>query len=159
MFDAAQTAPSQAMPSSQCELVSMKILIVEDEVILALSMDEALSDSGHEVVGLARDIAGATKIAAAEKPQLALIDLKLARGASGALLAQYLRERFGIPAIFVSGNPADCKAAGIHGGVLGCLAKPFFPDQLVDAVEVASTMLRRQHPTRVPPNMELYYVM
>jgi DNA-binding response OmpR family regulator len=137
----------------------MKILIVEDEVMLALSMDEALSDAGHEVVGLAREVAAATRIAADSKPDLALVDLKLVRGASGGVLAQYLRERFGIPTVFVSGNPEDCKEIGAPTGVLGCLAKPFFPDQLVDAVDVASTVLRHQSPRRVPPNMELYFIM
>lgn len=137
----------------------MRILIVEDDVMVALSMDESLSEAGHVVVGLAREEVGAMRVAAATRPDLALVDLKLARHASGAVVARHLRERHGIPCVFVSGNPGDCQKVGMQIGVLGCLAKPFTPDELADAVDVASTILQKQNPERVPPNMQLYYLM
>lgn len=137
----------------------MKILIVEDEAMLALSMEETLSELGHLIVGLARDPAAAFRIAAASKPDLALVDLQLARGASGAEVARHLRQRYSIPAVFVSGNPGDCKKVGFHIGALGCLAKPFTPDELADAVDAAFMVLQKQHPERLPPNLELYYVI
>jgi DNA-binding response OmpR family regulator len=137
----------------------MKILIVEDDAMLALSMDEALSEAGHIVVGLARDPTAAFWIAKNSGPDLALVDLTLARETSGAEVARHLRKRFGVPAIFVSGSPGDCKKVGFKIGVLGCLAKPFTPDELVRAVDVAFTITQRQNPERVPPNMELYYVL
>jgi DNA-binding response OmpR family regulator len=137
----------------------MRILIVEDDVMVALSMDETLSEAGHLIVGLAREEVGAMRIAAATRPDLALVDLKLARRASGAVVARHLRERHGIPCVFVSGSPGDCQKIGIQIGVLGCLAKPFAPDELVEAVDVASTILQKQNPERVPPNMQLYFLM
>jgi DNA-binding response OmpR family regulator len=137
----------------------MRILIVEDDVMVALSMDETLSEAGHVIVGLAREEVGAMRVAAATRPDLALIDLKLARRASGALVAQHLRERHDIPCVFVSGNPGDCQKVGVHIGVLACLAKPFTPEELVDAVDVASMLLQKQNPERVPANMQLYYLM
>ena len=57
----------------------MKILIVEDDAMLALSMDEWLTEVGHIVVGLARDPATAFRIAQQARPDLALVDLQLAR--------------------------------------------------------------------------------
>jgi DNA-binding response OmpR family regulator len=137
----------------------MKILIVEDDVMVALSMDEALSDVGHIVVGLARDPAAAFRIVKESRPDLALVDLRLARDTSGAEVARHLRDRYGVPAVFVSGNPGDCKKVGFHIGALGCLAKPFTPDELVEAVGVAYRMTQQQSPERVPVNMELYYVV
>lgn len=127
--------------------------------MVALTMDEMLREAGHLVVGLARDEVGAMQVAAAARPDLALVDLKLARRASGAVVARHLRERHGIPCVFVSGSPGDCQRIGIQIGALGCLAKPFSPEELIDAVDVAATILQKQYPERVPPNMQLYFLM
>lgn len=139
--------------------MGMKILIVEDEAMLALSMDDALTAVGHIVVGLARDPATAFRIARDSRPDLALVDLTLARQTSGADVARHLLKRHGVPAIFVSGSPGDCKKVGFRIGALGCLAKPFMADDLVKAVDVAFRIIQQQQPERVPPNMELYYVV
>ena len=137
----------------------MKILIVEDDVMLALSMDEWLTEVGHIVVGLARDPATAFRIAQLARPDLALVDLKLARDTSGAEVARHLRKRYGVPAVFVSGSPGDCKKIGFNIGALGCLAKPFAPDELVEAIDVAYRILQHESPERMPSNLELYLVM
>lgn len=137
----------------------MKILIVEDDAMLALSMDDALTTVGHIVLGLARDPAMAYRIASELRPDLALVDLTLANQASGADVARHLLERHGVPAIFVSGSPGDCRKVGFRIGVLGCLAKPFTPDELVEAADVAFRIMQQQHPASVPPNMELYCIV
>jgi Response regulator containing a CheY-like receiver domain and an HTH DNA-binding domain len=85
----------------------MRILIVEDEAIVAFSIDDALTSAGKTVVGIARDEEAAMRLAEEHHPDLALVDLSLARGSSGATVAQALRERYGIPAIFVSSFPLD----------------------------------------------------
>lgn len=136
----------------------MKILIVEDEVLVALAMDDSLSDVGHEVVGLARDEALAIKIAEATRPDLALVDLNLARHGSGARVVRALRERYRIPSIFVSANPDDCEKIGFHVRALGCLAKPFTPSQLITALDAAAAILSERNPVRMPQNLNLYYL-
>lgn len=138
---------------------AMRILIVEDEAIIAFSMDDALSSAGHTVVGIARDEDTAAFLAAAYHPDLALVDLRLARGSSGATAAQLLRERHGIPSIFVSGNPLDCRKVSSHVGVLGCLSKPFNDEELKEAVTVAETILAGQSPAHLPNGLELYVVL
>ena len=120
--------------------------------MVALSMDETLSTAGHLVVGIARDEVTAIRMAAASRPDLALVDLKLARNASGAAVARELRDRYGIPCVFVSSTPRDCQKVGLQIGVLGCLSKPFAPDELIEAVDVASAILQKQNPDRVPSN-------
>lgn len=137
----------------------MKILIVEDEVLVALSMDDTLSEAGHFVTGLARDELVAMGLAGTTRPDLALVDMTLARGGSGAAVVRHLRKRYGVPSIFVSGNPGSCHQVGFQIGALGCLSKPFSPDELVEAVEAAATILRKGSPQQVPPNLQLYYVM
>lgn len=136
----------------------MKILIVEDEIMIALSMADSLGDADHEVVGLARDHETAMRVAQETHPDLALVDLNLATDIRGTVVAQHLRQRFDIPSIFVTGNPSDCQHLGPRVGALACLSKPFTPGELVLSVEVASSVMRLQPPAKLPPNLELYFI-
>lgn len=136
----------------------MKILIVEDEILIALSMADSLGDAGHQVVGLARDHGTAMHAAQETHPDLALVDLHLANATRGTVVAQDLRQRFDIPSIFVTGNPNDCQHLGPRVGALACLSKPFTPDELTLSVKVASSVMRLEQPDKVPPNLEIYFV-
>lgn len=137
----------------------MRILIVEDEVIVAFSIDDALTSAGQTVVGIARDEVTALRLADQCHPDLALVDLSLAHGGSGAAVAQALRERHGIPAIFVSGFPIDCRKVSSHIGAIGCLSKPFEDDDLVESIAVAEAVLGGESPTHLPKCLELYMVV
>src|SRR5215813_11730594 len=85
------------------ETGSARLLIVEDDVLLASSLEELLSDSGFEVVGVAGSAATALSIAGERHPALALIDICLVGPVDGIELACRLREQYRIPAIFLSG--------------------------------------------------------
>src|SRR5205823_12632660 len=80
-----------------------RLLIVEDDVLLASSLDELLSASGFEVVGIAGSAATAASLAGERHPQLALIDIRLVGAVDGIELACHFGEQFRIPAIFLSG--------------------------------------------------------
>lgn len=134
----------------------MRILIVEDEAIIALEIDAILTDTGHSVVGIARDVATALAIAAAQRPDLALVDLNLANTASGAIAARHLLEMYGVPVIFVSGNPTDCRRVGLQAGALGCLSKPFNDAELVQAIATAGALIAGQPLDRPAGALELY---
>ena len=134
----------------------MRILIVEDEAIIALEIDAILTDTGHSVVGIARDVATALAIAAAQRPDLALVDLNLANTASGAIAARHLLEMYGVPVIFVSGNPTDCRRVGLQAGALGCLSKPFNDAELVQAIATARALIAGQPLDRPAGALELY---
>ncbi len=137
----------------------MRILIVEDEAIVAFSIDDALTANGQTVVGIARDEPTAMLLAEQYRPDLALVDFSLARGSSGASVVQNLRERYGIPAIFVSGSPIDCRRVSSQIGVLGCLSKPFQDDELIESIAVAESLLGGTPPMRLPERLELYMVI
>lgn len=137
----------------------MRILIVEDEAIVAFSIDDALTASGQNVVGIARDETTAMLLAEQYRPDLALVDMSLAHGSSGADVAQNLRERYGIPSIFVSGFPIDCRKVSSHIGALGCLSKPFQDDELIQSIAVAESVLGGTPPERLPKRLELYMII
>src|ERR1051326_3612821 len=85
------------------ETPSARLLIVADDVLLVSSLEELLSDSGFEVGGTASSAATALSLAEERQPQLALIDIRLLGPMDGIELARQLRDRFQIPAIFLSG--------------------------------------------------------
>jgi DNA-binding response OmpR family regulator len=137
----------------------MRILIVEDEAIVAFSIDDALTAAGQRVIGIARDETTAISLAEQFHPELALVDLNLARGSSGASVAQNLRENYGVPTIFVSGFPTDCRKVSSHIGVLGCLSKPFEDEDLIGSIAVAEAVLGGHAPGALPKGLELYMVV
>ncbi|WP_161992573.1 response regulator [Aureimonas leprariae] len=97
-----------------------RVLIVEDELLIALDIEDVLISAGHEVVGVAADMHQAMELAEAFRPDLAIMDVNLARGTNGIETARRLRERLDVPSLFVSGNldaktrkvAADCRPLG-----------------------------------------------
>jgi DNA-binding NtrC family response regulator len=106
----------------------MKVLVVEDEPIIAFDLENLVLDNGFELAGLARTEAEA--LALAPKADIALVDVQLADGPSGPRIAQALMDRFGIEVIFMTGNPE--MVAGFVGAVC-VVPKP----QSLEKVEAA----------------------
>ncbi|MCZ4262968.1 response regulator [Limimaricola sp. G21655-S1] len=114
----------------------MRILIVEDEVFIALDLEMQLMDLGHEVVGIAACRATAIELARAQAPDLALVDLHLARQTSGAEAAAVMRADLGIPSIIVSGSLHELTEVDIAAiAPVAMLGKPFSPVKLHAAVQ------------------------
>jgi CheY-like chemotaxis protein len=134
----------------------MRILIVEDDAMFAFAIEDALTVAGHEIVGFARDENSAVELADRERPDLALVDLRLARHSSGAIAARDIRERYNIPSIFISSSPEDCRKEAKPSGAWGCLSKPFTDKDLVNVVAIAATMMTGGRPDLRPRGFELY---
>src|SRR5437660_9808024 len=98
------------VPSSGFEVVAgtsaskpVSILIVEDEALVASYIEEVLGESGFRVAGIAASGTEGLSLAAEHRPALALVDIRLTGSIDGIELACLLRERFDVPAIFLSG--------------------------------------------------------
>lgn len=98
-----------------------KVLIVEDEFLIALEMEETLRDLGFEPSGIADDMTSALEKSSRDI-DVALVDVNLADGATGPLIGERLANDYGIMVIFVTANPAQL-GEGIDG-TLGALEKP-----------------------------------
>ena len=120
------------------ETRSARLLIVEDDVLLVSSLEELLSDSGFDVVGTVGSAATALSLAEERQPQLALIDIRLIGPIDGIELARQLRDRFQIPAIFLSGfaDPETRERARL-AQPLGFLRKPYRASQVFNTIQRA----------------------
>ena len=115
-----------------------KILIVEDEPIVAQGMALVLADAGHQVVGIASDKATALKHAAAADPELVLMDIKLANNSDGIEAAKMMRARAPVSVVFVSANlDRNTRQRAAAANPVGYLVKPYSPDQLLNTITAA----------------------
>lgn len=100
----------------------MRILIVEDEPLLAMVLEENLVELGHEVVGSAATADQGLAAAAAAEIDLALLDFTLGDMEDSAPVARALRDR-GIPFVYLTGHQSLPQREGVPPAPL--LTKPF----------------------------------
>lgn len=105
----------------------MRILVVEDEPLLAMLTEECLAELGHEVVGSAANVDQAMATIATVQVDFALLDYTLADDATSVPVAIRLRDA-GIPFIYLSGHRS--LPLGGEVPVAPLLTKPFTLDQL-----------------------------
>lgn len=103
-----------------------RVLIVEDEPILAMNIEDMLTELGHLVVATATRVDKALTFAEGSEFNFAVLDINLA-GSNTFQVAAILRKR-GIPYIFTSGYGRDGLVDGYRGDHL--LTKPFGPSEL-----------------------------
>lgn len=117
-------------------MTKLKILIVEDEAIVALEIQYRLTSLNYEVVGVASTGEKALTLAEKTKPNLALMDLKLKGSMSGLETALALKNNFSIPSIFITAFSDDATLNQIKEK-LDCyiLQKPFSPEELKTTIE------------------------
>ncbi len=116
---------------------SLRVMIVEDEAVIALDLQDILTEAGHVVVGIAMTTAQALRMAGASAPlDLAVLDIDLARGDDGIEAADRLRREHGVEALFVSAHmEEEERARGLGWKPLGFVGKPYLPSQVLAAVE------------------------
>ena len=133
----------------------MQVLVVEDEFLIATDTAETLIEAGHEVAGPACTVDEAVRLVEASTPDLALIDVNLHGRRDGPALARELQERYGIPCLFVTAQPALARE---HRELaVGVLAKPFDGSDLVASVPVAHAAARGEESRSWRPrNLELF---
>ena len=116
----------------------VRILIVEDEALVASYIEEVLGESGFLVAGIAASAPEALSLAAETKPSLALVDIRLTGPIDGIDLASLLRRKFSLPSIFLTGlSDAQTEERAQAAQPLGFLPKPFLPSQVFNAIQEA----------------------
>lgn len=113
--------------------MSARILIVEDEALVAMEIAAVLQERGYQPVGVAAD-APTAKALAARGVDLALVDCQLRDGVTGPQIGRHLMDAHGAAVIFVTANPRLVEHVRDAHGVI---AKPSDDDALCAAIESA----------------------
>jgi len=132
--------PEDTDPSDLRAAVRPRILLIEDNALIAETMEMALIEEGFRVVGIAETAERALHLARIYRPDLAITDIRLAGPRDGIQAAQDILREVGTRSIFATGH-LDAVSAGrcAHAKPLGWLTKPYTPSQLVAAVRQALT--------------------
>jgi len=115
-----------------------RVLVVEDEIIVSEDLQQRLVTLGFEVAGAADTAADAIELAAATRPDVALMDIMLHGRSEGIDAAEHLRSKLDIPVIYLTAHsdPATLQRAK-RTDPAGYIVKPFDDAQLRVALELA----------------------
>ncbi|MFY8074769.1 MAG: response regulator [Sphingorhabdus lacus] len=129
-----------------------RILIVEDEFIVALNLRQIMSNMGFDVIGIAPDAATAEQLAQ-RKPDIALVDLNLRDGPTGPEIGARLSQKYGTTVLFLTANASQLRD-GIKG-TIGVLSKPV-DEQAIGTVLDFLVKHRVGEPASPPPSLRLF---
>jgi PAS domain S-box-containing protein len=125
------------------------ILVVEDEFIVAQDLAQRLEALGYRVAGTAASGERALELAAAQAPDLALMDISLRGEMDGLATAQALRRRHDIPSVFVTARMDHQRLSQAKQALpLGYLLKPFQSEELAVTLEMALHAARAERAQR-----------
>lgn len=113
-----------------------RIMIIEDEAVIALDLSDLVTSAGHDVCATATTASAAVAAAKRERPDLVLADIQLADGSSGIDAVREILESFEVPVIFITAFP-DRLLTGERPEPTFLITKPYSPDMVRAAVSQA----------------------
>ena len=84
-----------------------RILIIEDEFLIALNLQEILTKEGFEVVGIASSYKGSIALCKSKSPDITLVDINIDGDRNGIETAAFLKDAFGVAVIFLTAYTSD----------------------------------------------------
>lgn len=111
----------------------MEVLIVEDEILLAMDIEAMVEDSGHHVLAEAASLQDVEALPSNLNPQLAFVDIHLAHNSNGLDVCRYIRTHWpNALIVFVTANVS--KIPDDFSGAHGVIAKPFSHAGVVNVI-------------------------
>jgi DNA-binding response OmpR family regulator len=117
----------------------LKVLIAEDDLMIADLAEEILVEAGYEVCGIARTVAGAVAMAHQHKPDLAVLDLRLADGGLGTEIAAQLLPLGRLGVLYATGNMSQVVLTTANGDA--CLSKPYSSTDLLRGLQIVAEIV------------------
>ncbi|CAO3435949.1 ATP-binding response regulator [Azospirillum doebereinerae] len=119
-------------------MISARILVVEDDRIVARDIQQQLSRMGHSVIGLSASGEEAVRIAGSQQPDLVLMDIRLEGAMDGIEAARRIRDHHHIPIVFLTAyaNDETVQRASLTEP-FGYLLKPFEEPQMRTVIQMA----------------------
>jgi CheY-like chemotaxis protein len=133
------------------ERLIRRLLVVEDEPLVAFDNEHMLTDAGYEVVATVDNLAAAGEVIESEELDLVLTDIALSGEGDGTDVARLASSR-DIPVLFVTGNcPIEARSLAI-----GCLAKPYSEKAMKSALDCIDEVLQGNEVKKLPSGLSLY---
>lgn len=134
--------------------MTARILIIEDEALVAMELRFVLEDLGHQVVGTAAEAATARDIVRETEVDLALVDIHLSDGATGIDLGRELAQHENVTVLYMTANPGMVR--GGVAGTLGVLSKPTDERAVKTAVDYALRRRQGEPVQYAPPELTVF---
>ena len=109
------------------------VLIIEDEIFIAMEIERVLQDAGYNVVAIAADESEA--LCAAPQAKVAFVDLNLRDGPTGPEIARKIATQYGVKVVYVTANPAQIGEPAPTA--VTCIRKPFTHEAIIGAADMA----------------------
>lgn len=132
----------------------LKVLIAEDDVMIADLTAEAVSGAGYEMCGVAGTVVEAVALGRLHHPDLAILDMRLAHGGLGSEIVAQLHDGPRIGILYASGNINQVLALA-EGDA--CIAKPYHIQDLLRALRVVERIV--SDGVALPPFPRGFYLM
>ena len=117
-------------------VAAVRVLVIEDEAVIALDVADIVRNAGHQVVGIAATEKTAIELAKQHSPHLVLADIQLRGSDSGISAVNQIMKSMSVPVIFVTGYP-ERLLTGKQVEPAFVISKPFDPDLLRAAIAQA----------------------
>jgi CheY-like chemotaxis protein len=118
------------------EQVATRVLVIEDEPIIAMDLEALVESLGHAVIGNARTHTEAVEMVRRERPGLVLADIQLADGSSGLDAVNEILQSFDVPVIFITAYP-EYLLTGRRPEPTFLITKPFREDMVKAVISQA----------------------
>jgi CheY-like chemotaxis protein len=114
-----------------------RVLIAEDEILVAMDLKMELTQAGHSVIGITASAEQTIQLSRAERPDIILMDVNLRGAVSGLQAAEIIQEEFAIPILFVTAAPGSSTLENINNSSKrnALLSKPFSKQALHSAID------------------------
>ena len=130
---------------------TIKILVVEDEALIADHISFSLEEEGYEVVGIADTVEDAITLVETNQPNLVLLDINLNGNLDGIDLAGVLNNKYKIPFVYLTSNTDEKTLERVKiTNPAGFIVKPFQPEDLKPAIELALYSIKKDSNITLP---------
>jgi CheY-like chemotaxis protein len=118
---------------------TLKVMIAEDDLLLADILEEALTTGGYEVVGIADTVEKAIELGERHKPDLAVLDIRLAKGGLGTDIPARLNRPASMGVLFASGHVGQMSLTKNDGDAL--ITKPYRSEDIIRGLEIVEQIV------------------
>jgi CheY-like chemotaxis protein len=132
----------------------VKVVIAEDDLLIADLLEDVLVGAGFEVCGMAASVGEAIDLCNQRHPDLAVIDMRLADGGRGTEIVAGLEDHTGLGVLYATGNAGHTGLIASDGDA--CITKPYQAADIVRALHLVRELVETGKTTKpFPRNFEL----